>query len=408
MTTSIPTAERKSTTLLVLASLFVLLSIFDNTIVLSGIPMLRNPAAVAALLLVFWFTVFGVNALKMTDPSQWWAIGVLSMTLVIELIRIIIQGHVMPGWLSLYLQWVQVLIIFFILLDLAKDPRALHYIGISFLLAMMYIAFSSLLTPDGFAVEGGQRLGYEGENLNRQAYWFAMAFIILTWLMFERWPRVGLLGILLLLGAGLQFYCLLRSGSRAAFLGMLLGLLCLLVVGFRKEKLSAYLVLLPFMLMATAFLLLNNDLVIERIIMALYGSQDGMRSSIFSAAAGLFMEKPFLGQGMFFSELLGKELGLSSGLASHNSFLRVILNFGIITGIVWLCLLLSIFFKCWKGRGIAALFLSLMVLSLVYGTFDEIQFNKFFWVMLALASQAPLHSHFNMGYRAEVHYGTVP
>lgn len=401
--------EQKSTVLLVLASLFVLLSVFDNTAVLGGIPMLRNPAALAALLLVLSFFVYTVKSLRITEAAQWWALGFLVLTLIVELMRILDEGSLASGWLFRYLQWVQVLVLFFILLDIAKDPRAFHYIGISFLLAIVYISFSALLMPDGFAVEGGQRLGYDGENLNRQAYWYAMATIALVWWLIERWPRLDFLSVLLFFMAGFEFYCLLRSGSRAAFLGMLLGFLCLVVFGFRKDKLSAYLTLLPIMMLASLWVLLRNDFVLERIWNAWNGTQDGMRLGIFDAAWSLFLERPLLGYGMEFADVLGAKLGLSVGLASHNSFLRILLNFGMLAGIIWVCMIASILWQCWRGRGgaVSVLFLSLMVLSIVYGTFDELQFNKFFWVMMALASQAPLYSMFHAGYRLEVHNATT-
>ena len=401
--------ERRSTALLVLASLFVLLSILDHTVVLSGIPMLRNPAALAALLLVLFFLVFAIKHLRITEVAQWWTLGFLMTTLVVELVRILGEGNMIPGWLFYYLQWVQKLALFFILLDLAKDPRAFHYLGISFLLAVLYISFSAVMAPEGFAVGDDLRLGAEGANLNRQAYWYAMATLALVWWLIERWPRFDLLSVLLFLIAGFEFYCLLRSGSRAAFMGMVLGLLCLVVVGFRREKLSAYLTLLPIIVLASCFVLLRNDLVLERLLMVWQGTQDGMRSSIFSAAWNIFLERPFVGHGFDYHETLGAQLGVGERLATHNSFLRVLLNFGILAGIVWVGLIGSVMWRCWRGRSsaVGGLFLSLLVLSSVYGSFDELQFDKFFWVMLALASQASLYSMVYVGYRLEVRNAKV-
>ena len=390
---SVIITERRSTTLLVLASLFVLLSMFDHTVVLSGIPMLRNPAALAALMLVLCFFIFRIKHFRITEVVQWWTLGFLVLTLIVQLLRVVVEGSLPSAWLVNYLQWVQMLVLFFILLDLAKDPRALRYFGISFLLAVLYISFSALITPEGFAIGDDQRLGYAGANLNQQGYWYAMATIALIWWLIERWPRFDLLSVLLFLLAGFEFYCLLRTGSRGAFLAMFVGLLCLVVVGFRKEKLSAYLILIPVILLAILWVIVRNDFVVERLLMAWQGTQDGMRSSIFSAAWNLFLERFLLGYDTEeFSEMLGRSLGYDS-LTPHNSFLRVVLNFGILAGIVWLGLIASIIWRCWRARNgsVGALFLSLILLSMVFGNTTELQFDKFFWVMLALASQAPLY-----------------
>lgn len=400
--------ERKSTSLLVLASLFVLLSMLDHTVILSGVPMLRNLAALAALLLVLCFFILTLKHLQITEAVQWWALGFLVMTLIVELVRILVEGGLPRVWLLRYLQWVQVLVLFFILLDIAKDPRAFHYLGISFLLAVLYISFSALMSPDGFAVGDGQRLGYDGVNLNSQGYWYAMATLAALWWLIERWPRLDFLSVLLFFLAGFEFYCLLRSGSRGAFLAMLVGFSCLLIFGYRPEKLSAYLILIPIIILTSLWVIVRNDLVIERLIMAWKGTQDGMRSSIFSAAWGLLMERPLLGYGTEFYELIGDRVG-TERLATHNSFLRVILNFGILAGIAWVGLISSILWRCWRARNgaVSVLFLSLMLLTIAYGTFSELQFNKFFWVMMALASQAPLYSMFHAGYRLEVHNATT-
>lgn len=404
MDNSVLIVEQKSTVLLVLASLFVLLSMLDHTVVLSGIPMLRNPAALAALLLVLCFFILAVKHLRITEVVQWWTLGFLVLTLLVELVRILVERGLPSAWLLNYLQWVQALVLFFILLDLVKDPRAFPYLGISFLLAVLYISFSAVVTPEGYAVGDNQRLGYEGANLNRQGYWYAMATLALVWWLIERWPKLDLLNVLLFSLAGFEFYCLLRSGSRAAFLGMLVGFLCLVTIGFRREKLSAYLTLLPVLILASFLVLLHNHFVLERLLLAWQGTQDGMRSSIFAAAWDLFLRSPFLGYGTEeFFKLLGNRLG-EVRLATHNSLLRVLLNFGILAGIVWMSLITSVVWRCWRVRNspVGVLFLSLMALSIIYGSFDELQFNKFFWVMLALASQAPLYNEFHVGHRLKV------
>lgn len=400
--------ERRPTALLVLASLLVLLSMLDHTLVLSEIPMLRNPAALAALMLVLCFFIFRIKHFQITSSVQLWTLGFLVLTLIVQLLRIVVEGRLPSAWLLNYLQWVQMLVLFFILLDLAKDPRAFHYFGISFLLAVLYISFSALLAPEGFAVGDGQRLGYEGANLNQQGYWYAMATLALIWWLIERWPKLDLLSVLLFLLAGFEFYCLLRTGSRGAFLAMLVGLSCLFIIGFRREKLSAYLMLIPIMLLASIWVILRNDLVVERLFMVLEGTQDGSRSIIFSAGWDLFLERPFIGYGMEFYELLGNKFG-KARLAVHNSFLRVVLNFGIFAGIVWLGLIVSVMWRCWKARNgsVGVLFLSLILLSMVFGNTTELQFDKFFWLMLALASQAPLYGMLHDRHRLEVCYDTA-
>lgn len=179
--------------------------------------------------------------------------------------------------------------------------------------------------------------------------------------------------------------------------------------GFRKEKYLAYLILFPVMLMLGLWLMLNNDLVLERLVSALKGTQDGMRLEIFSQAWSLSIERLVLGHGMGFADLLGSKLGLDDGLSSHNSFLRVVLNFGILAGAIWIGMIMSIAWRCWQGRALSinVLFVSLILLSVVYGLFDELQFNKYFWVMLAAASQAPLYSLFLDGHRSEIRHAEV-
>lgn len=61
---------------------------------------------------------------------------------------------------------------------------------------------------------------------------------------------------------------------------------------------------------------------------------------------------------------------------------------------LWLTLMGSVLMRCWQFRKnpIGALLFALVVSSLAYGMTGDLSFNKYFWVLLAIASQVHIYA----------------
>lgn len=373
---------RRPMPLLVLAGLFIFLSLFDYR-QLTSLPLLRTPSALVGLILALAFTLSRALSYRLHRGPQTWLFLLIGATLVAELLRIL---SVDSTQFRYYLQWLQIFILFIILLDLAQDRRAFPILWGSVVAAAVFLALLALL--GGTEMARG-RSGYEEINLNSQAYLFTLGLMTLIWLLMEKLRALTFWHLLAGFACvALLLLAILKTGSRGAFLSMVAGLVLLLWLGARKRNALAYAYLLPPLCLLVVWQVLTNDLVVERLFNTVAGQEDNSRLVIWSWTGYLLAQQPWIGHGPDFMHLLGSYYQAGTVRNTHNSYLQVLLAFGIPSFVCWLGLLGSVLWRCWSVRStpVGALFISVMAVTLMFGMTSDLAFNRFFWVTMALAA----------------------
>lgn len=187
---------------------------------------------------------------------------------------------------------------------------------------------------------------------------------------------------------------LLQTASRSAMLGLIAGLATVLALSLRAKNLSAYATVVPVALLLTGFFLADATVLRERFENVVTAGDFGARDTIAEYAVNLLAEEPWFGYGPSFLETLGEARGMNRAISSHNSFLQVALTFGLPALMLWTSIILSALYRSWHSYsrnrdGVGALMVSLIALSMVFGLVGDLGFNKYFWMMIAIASQAP-------------------
>lgn len=391
--------------LLILLGLAAFFAIFDEVIALSSIPFLRNPAALTTALALGLWVWYRRHGVPIPHGAMRWIIAFLLYTAVVESLRTVWTDN--TEWFR-YLQWVQVLALAIITIDLARDQRVFVYVWGGIMAAITFMAVATVTALPGFTADLEGRVGFAGVNLNTQGYWYALAAVTFVWWVLRRWPRFGWEGAGALLATSIVVFALLQTASRSALIALVVGLAVVLIVSLRAKNLSAYLTVVPAALLLLGFFIADATVLQDRFTEALVEGDYGARGSIAEHALDLVAERPWFGHGPSFLVLLGEArtrslvlLGearyTSRAISSHNSFFQVALTFGLPALLLWLGIVTSALARSWrsyasKPDGVGGLMLSLIALSMVFAIVGDLGFNKYFWTMIALASQSPLRA----------------
>ena len=187
-------------------------------------------------------------------------------------------------------------------------------------------------------------------------------------------------------------YAQIATGSRGGILSSLVGFCVLLALFLRARNVSAYLNIVPIVVGAMLLMVMTLETFLDRILATLSGDDYGWRDLIWAASLELIEERPITGTGPAFMEVLGSMVGVAR-FSTHNTYLQVVLAYGLIGVTAFFALIWSILRQCWKYRrsSLSALFLVLLSTSLVFGMTGDLMFDRYFWVLAAMsANVAPL------------------
>lgn len=391
-----------STVLLVLAGAVMALSVFD-WVVLIDVPFLRNPAAVTAIVLMVMFAGTRLSRLRIRKGPVRWGIGFLALATVIELLRPLLPITSLDiVSVSHFMQWVQPVMLFVVVSSLSEDGRAFKYVWGGVVLAGVFMSLAVHLSIPLFTIKyiDTGRYGFNGVNLNAQAYWYALTGITLLWVILTRWPRFKWQEM----GLAIAFFSvllgLLGTASRSGFIALMTGLIIVLSFSLSKRKASAYVLLVPILIAVGVSAVVSNDLVLDRLGQAVDGTQMGGRDTILEAAWPKIKERYWTGYGPRYSAVLGEAMNTASGIkAAHNTYVQISMSFGVPVLLLWISLVLSLSRRLWDLRHepIGVLFLSLLICTIVYSLVSDLGYRRLTWVMFALAVNAPMFANRGIG-----------
>lgn len=371
--------------LLRLASAFIVLTAFDWFTV-SSVPFMRTGSAVIGMLLACTYLIYRLKDFRIYRGPQLLAVVFVLMMVLFAALRLLTGNSAQAPYL---MQWVQVQVLFIIFCDLTRHRAAFLYVWMSIVLVVFTMALLSSLGLEGLEQQtSGGRAGLSTMNLNRQAYWYSLGLLTMVWLLLEMW-RKSRRDLLLLIGisAFILLYAILRTGSRSALLSVAAAMPVLVFGLARKRNWKAFKLVVPFLVIGFVSSALYFDTALERLSATVHGGEDQSRLVIWEQAVALVKSNPLTGYGPGFIEVLNLGVDESQGINTHNSHLQIATAYGLPALFLWWSLIITVIGRVWRRRHLpsGALFLSVLALSVIYSFTGDLGYNRYFWIMLALA-----------------------
>jgi O-antigen ligase len=280
-------------------------------------------------------------------------------------------------------------IVFFI----DKNKKKINFILISIILSAIYLTVLLIIqTP--LSYWGTNRLG-SNIGLNANDLGLKMAISSLIAIYFAKENKKAHLYILAFIFSTITLF----SGSRKAFLLILIGLFFLYILTIKRRRRLLFVIpVLSGIVYLFWYIVMNNtDLYnvlgvrIEQLLNALSGEGNVDNSTIvrfqmIDEGINLFKERPFLGYG------IDNYASISTfSTYSHNNYIELLVGVGIFGTVIYYSLYVSIFFKLIKFvrvNKIAGLFISIILglAILEYGLVTY--YIEIFVILLAAAYSA--------------------
>jgi O-antigen ligase len=129
----------------------------------------------------------------------------------------------------------------------------------------------------------------------------------------------------------------------------------------------------------------------RRIQATLYEQDFGSRDRLAEAAVVLARRHPLIGVGPGYAKELGRIMGWGR-IAAHNTYLQVILSFGLLGFLPFLGGFTMILRGAWRVRGSpwGGIWFAILAMTFAFAIVGNMGYNKSFWIILALGANAPL------------------
>jgi putative inorganic carbon (hco3(-)) transporter len=405
--------------------LFVLLSL---TVWLSGIKVVGGISVLVGLGLVFtvvWLWRLASSSGVFVKVKEYRLL--LAMLAVLAISTLLnLNG---PAGLAPVLTYLQLFILFVLVVNLATTPSRLHALGGAIIVASTLLAVLILLDQAGWlpaglvgdsaaGVEVGSSLeiitragGLWGDaNFSAMQLTMALPFIIEWWLMLRSWRARALL----LMAGGAILMALTFTFSTGGLLGLSI-ILLLKAIGVTRRNILLAILRISFLVVIAlwASSVILPDLYLARVLAKLTDSWDAIRTlnpdllliagshrgDTWQAAAHVIMDSPVFGHspgnGRYAAVGYSFFYGTQETLGAHNMFLTVAEDLGIVGLGFFVALLVSAIYAVRPltylrtgdsvlRRNGEALFIALIAFS-VQGLAIDIHSQKLLWVLMGMA-----------------------
>ena len=325
-------------------------------------------------------------------PTQiWWFLGYL-------VIFIATGSFIAPTYHDLFVTqlftFIQLVVFFWLASNLLLDERLSRNALIVYASSAVFLCLAVLLNVPGFAQTAvgtvqGDRFTAAAENPNFLGLVLAVAAVILVGLALEKRLRK----ILLLVPMMLVLVMIVQTGSRASVVAFVAGMLCFLwpFGGTTRRKVVAV-VLLAIALVGLGYLIWNNETFMSRVELTSEGDSAG-RDKLVTLALNMISERPLLGWRPveYQFEMMGRYSGVSNYPQDpHNMTLNTLVEVGLLGGIPFFMGIALCGRAAWKGRRreLGLLPIALIVTLLVGLQFHSFTTSKPMWLVFAVCAAA--------------------
>ncbi len=366
------------------------------TTVLFGVDSIFKPYRVVELIIIldifFTRTNFFVSMFKQKNAKIWLVIVLLGFVSTFANINSVpIDWFLVLNWIGLF---VINFLLFLILSSCQINKRWLEFFSLGFFIGILINVFHYFVFPSN-------SIRFTGFMDNSNALAFAVILNLIFLRVFNKSLVENILFKYLLLG--ISFLIILESGSRGGLL-----LFALVLVSYINISVKSIFRLLIFIILSIPFLdTINFDMskfiTFERVQYKLEDEEEDERIMLAKAGISAAIDTYGIGLGISqfqtienfnyfvypYSEryaIMRSKVG--KGLVTHNSFIQLASEFGIISLILFLVFFLgtlATLFK--KNNNLLKLFSDdrfiLFLTALIYAFVHIIFFSPFFWIIMA-------------------------
>lgn len=379
--------SNKSDPLLVFfACVVILLSVFENLVVFPGIPLGKTPPAMAAAFLLLLFVAKALPRYKLQSGLEKWVVAFVATSGISFFMSMSDKSYI--AGLAGVLSWIQPMILFFMWTFIAsQSEKASKYMLFSFVGSGLLLILLGAIGADTSQFEESQgRAGYDGVNLNRQAYVYSCTALAMCWIFLEAKAVTGLklllvVGLFAVLTVGL-----VMSGSRTGVGAFGVSFISLILLSGRN-RFSGRLVVGSAIAVAIAsgVLVYRGDVILNRISRTMEGQDYGYRDILILASWELSKNSPLFGYGPYAYGILGEAVG-KERIDAHNAHFQVVLQVGYPVYVIWIGFMLSTMFFVWKYRmyPIARLCVVTMVFLFCFSLGSSLASDLGYWITMSL------------------------
>ena len=294
--------------------------------------------------------------------------------------------------------YVEMMFLFFVAVAAIRTPKQIGLVVLLMCLSVLAVnrSYRSNIAGRDYsqysdAIREAGVLGYAGEN-GMGAFQAEFCVFLLG---FGAYVKKKSHKIAIWVLAATCIYCLLLTFSRGAYAGFMVGLLTLGIIKERKFLIAVLIILVSWQSLVP-------NAVTQRVLMT-YEKKQGLdesaqeRVSIWQDALLVIQHDPILGTGFDTYRYMGR---VGPYTDTHNYYLRVALELGLLGLLVFFCFLGAAIRLSWKlfrkakdpilrglGCGLVAMLLCAAVVNFFGDRWSYLQVTGFFWVLLGMAAR---------------------
>ena len=371
--------------------------------------MLSIPKVAGVLLIAAFLLYYGPLATKrslpgLSPPLCWFMVyGAV----------FVLNGLFIDAQLSVIrlITMTQLLVFFWLATGLLKEERMTNSVLLAYTIAAAVFSAGVAFRVPGFYQEiVPGRATAIGENLNAAGTNMAVGLVILVGLVLSTVNKSYRMKLVSISLAVPIFLAMIATGSRGGIAAFVVGGAVYLLPYWKKKRAMAAISFAAIALIAVGYMVMSTPELLERWQETYYEGKLSDREKIFAATIEMISERPLLGWGA--TEAAG-ELGLRSGTRevrdTHNLFLNLLVELGIVGAIpfvigLWLCVL-----RAWQARATCFGLLPLAVAGslMTAGLSGNTLVSKIQWLLLALATASVVHTSGEALSRSAVHWARI-
>jgi O-antigen ligase len=350
------------------------------------VPLASSLSGLLGMALVVLFAMSGQNRIQWQDWRVRWFVAfavVAAFSAVVTSDRA--PGEEVRSTVRVTAQYLQPVVMYVLLHSLARDPRWTKRAMALYVSAAIAVAVVSLAAVGTGLVEtkGAGRTGVAWMNLNEQAVALSIAVLVLFGWLLEgkggKWGRPSFLLALLVLVAAV-----LQTGSRGAGIALIAGLT--LAVALQRLASPKLLIAIGALGIVAVILAPRADVTMARFERTLGTGDTGLRLELADSSLQMYLERPWFGWGPRYPISLSARMGRFSAIATHNWYFQMLLAFGTVAFLPWICGLWKTLSRLFLHRHSpdGRILLSVMGMVVVVGLVGHLGTSKIVWVFLAI------------------------
>jgi O-antigen ligase len=341
------------------------------------------------LFFAFYFLYYGPLSTKRSFPypsrAMWWFLGYL---VVFVLNGLFVGEEFVDDFYTRFFQQVQLAVFFWLAWDLLKNEKFARSVLLAYSITSGLVAVANILQLPGF-----YNMSSEGRESSAVTTSMGFAAVITIGLCLYTSYKHLLSKIFLLVLTFLLLVVMVATGTRGQFFGFMIGSSAYVFPYWRSKRTWIAIILVILSFVAVLYTTANNPAVLERWRRAYYEVDSSGRDKLYPIVGDMILEKPVLGWSVAGPYEVGRREGerfFSIARDTHNTFLAVLLEVGIVGAIpflvgLWLCGL-----SAWRARlgNLGLLPLALFFGIVAVSMFGNLVWQKVLWLFLALTLAA--------------------